>query len=551
MAKRGSLFIAYALGIMAAAYAAAFFWQLLNVGRADLLYIFALRWELMGAMLSFAAWAPALLLVAAALAAESAEGPPDFHATAYAVLLPGFFFAAALSILFLVAQPYAEGRVAFYERASVEFGERLGAARERYARGDYRAAELFARDARAIDRDHPELEKVYGLIQEALLRQADEEAARAASGRPEDPPAPNWLVANRFYLEAQAAMNEGRYFDAHYLARRSLAVYGGRREVVRLIDESWKAMRSLEPTAAQRADADYYRRKLEAYEYFARDDALEAFRRFSALAAERPDDKDAADFLALSAQALERRGFFLEESELAFGSGGGRPLSLSIAGAELRAEAAAESASGVYLRGVAFDGVGRSYRAEHARLNGDVLQLLAVSRRDPALTWRARAADGGAPPSYLELAGAEAAARRYLELSAPPRELTLLTLINGMDDARELGVDGAGLYADLARRLSYPFVCVILILMGAGLGLRFRPRSRPSAVSSILWAPVMAALVQPVFGLAEELSKTPLDLLSRALPGGTFIAAWLAFLGAAVACSLFVAERIARHAPRP
>lgn len=550
MARRGSLFVAYALGIMAAAYAAAFFWQLLNVGRAELLYSFVLRWELMGAVLSFAAWAPALLLVAAALAAESAEGPPDFHANAYAVLLPGFFFAAALSILFLVAQPYAEGRVAFYERASAEFGERLDAARERYARGDYRAAELFARDARAIDRDHPELEKVYGLIQEALLRQADEEAERATRARSDDPPAPNWLVANRFYLEAQAAMREGRYFDAHYLARRSLAVYGGRREVVRLIDESWAAMRSLEPTDAQRADADYYGRKLEAYEYFARDDALEAFRRFSALAAERPDDKDAADFLALSAQALERRGFFLEESELAFGSGGGRPLSLSLAGAELRAEAAAESASGVYLRGVSFDGGGRSYRAEHARLSGDVLQLLAVSRRDPSLTWRARAADGGAPPSYLELGGAEAAARRYLELSAPPRELALLTLVNGMDDARALGLDGAGLYADLARRLSYPFVCVILILMGAGLGLRFRPRSRPSAASSVLWAPVMAALVQPVFGLAEELSKTPLALLSRALPGGAFIAAWLAFLGAAVACSLFVAERIARHAPR-
>lgn len=551
MARRGSLFVAYALGIMAAAYAAAFFWRLAIVGRAELLYSFALRWELMGAVLSFAAWAPALLLVAAALGAESAEGPPDFHATAYAVLLPGFFFAAALSILFLVAQPYAEGRVAFYERASVEFGERLGAARERYARGDYRAAELFARDARAIERDHPELERVYGLIQEALLRQADEEAERAARGRPEDPPAPNWLVANRFYLEAQAAMRDGRYFDAHYLARRSSAVYGGRREVVRLIDESWAAMRSLEPTAAQRADADYYRRKLEAYDFFARDDALEAFRRFSALAAERPDDKDAADFLALSADSLERSGFFLEESELAFGSGGGRPMALALAGAELRAEAAAESASGVYLRGVSFDGAGRSYRAEHARLNGDVLQLLAVSRRDPALVWRARAADGGASPIYVELEGAEATARRYLELSAPPRELTLLALLGGMDDARELGIDGAELYADLARRLSYPFVCVILILMGAGLGLRFRPRSRPSAASSVLWAPVMAALVQPVFALAEELSETPLALLSRALPGGAFIAAWLAFLGAAVACSLFVAERIARHAPRP
>lgn len=550
MAKRNSLFVAYALGIMAAAYAAAFFWRLANVGRADLLYSFVLRWELMGAVIDFAAWAPALLLVATALAAESADGPPDFHATAYAVLLPGFFFAAALSILFLVVQPYAEGRVAFYERASVEFGERLEAARDRYAGGDYRAAELYARDARAIERDHPELDKIYGLIQEALLRQADQEAERAARARPDDPPAPNWLVANRFYLEAQAAMRDGRYFDAHYLARRSLAVYGGRREVVRLIDESWAAMRSLEATSAERADADFYRRKLEAYEYFARDDALEAFRRFSTLAAERPDDKDAADFLALSAQDLERRGFFLEESELAFGSGGGRPLSLALSGAELHAEAAAESSSGVYLRGVSFDGGGRSYRAEHARLNGDVLQLLAVSRRDPSLSWRARAADGGASPSYVELGGAEAAARRYLELSAPPRELAFLTLIGGMDDARELGIDGAGLYADLARRLSYPFVCVILILMGAGTGLRFRPRSRPSLASSVLWAPVMAALAQPVFGLAEELSKTPLALLSRALPGGAFIGAWLAFLGTAVVCSLFIAERIARHAPR-
>ncbi|PKM97028.1 MAG: hypothetical protein CVU79_10265, partial [Elusimicrobia bacterium HGW-Elusimicrobia-3] len=52
-------------------------------------------------------------------------------------------------------------------------------------------------------------------------------AARLALGQARETGEP-WAAGNRFYLEALKARDEGRVFDAHYLAKRSYAIYSKR-----------------------------------------------------------------------------------------------------------------------------------------------------------------------------------------------------------------------------------------------------------------------------------------------------------------------------------
>jgi hypothetical protein len=100
MPKQRSSFLGYVLGLMALGFAASFFWSVLSLREAAVLYSFALNWELASALGRLSAWAPALLFVAAALAAERSEGGPSYHDMAYTLLTPAFVIAAALSLFF-------------------------------------------------------------------------------------------------------------------------------------------------------------------------------------------------------------------------------------------------------------------------------------------------------------------------------------------------------------------------------------------------------------------------------------------------------------------
>jgi tetratricopeptide (TPR) repeat protein len=555
MPKQRSSFLGYVLGLMALGFAASFFWSVLSLREAAVLYSFALNWELASALGRLSAWAPALLFVAAALAAERSEGGPSYHDMAYTLLTPAFIIAAALSLFFLLAVPYADARAHWYENASADFNRSLSLAKDAYDSGDYAAAEAHILRCKAIDRSEQRYIDLNDRIQEALIRASDR-AADTRKGEPAASEAPGWFEANRFYLEALSARDEGRFFDAHYLARRSLALYPGRRDVAKLVDESWTLMRSLAPSAQEVEDAAFYRRKLEGYRLFSANEYLEAYRLYTALAEIRPDDPDVANYREKSAQGLLSLAFFIDEEERAFSQANARPLSLSKGqGSDARslsARAAVSSPSGVYMRDLVYLSATMELRAPFGRIRDDALYLKAVDKDNPARLWEPlliRGADVAAT-SVIDAPFSEAETRRYLELSAEPSELALLTLMGGLDDAERLGLDRPAFLEAVAVRLSYPFVTVMLVLLGAAMGLRFRPKERPGMASTLFWAPAMAGLTLPALSVALGPARLAIAILAQAMPGSSFLPAWIAFLSICVVICVFSAARIAMHAPR-
>jgi tetratricopeptide (TPR) repeat protein len=554
MPKQRSSFFGYVLGLLALGFAASFFWSVLSLREAAVLYGFALNWELASALGRLSAWAPALLFVAAALAAEHSEGGLSYHDMAYTLLTPAFIIAAALSLFFLLAVPYADARANWYENASADFNRSLSLAKDAYDSGDYAAAEAYILRCKAIDRSEQRYIELNDRIQEALIRAGDR-AADTRRSEPSAAEAPGWFEANRFYLEALSARDEGRFFDAHYLAKRSLALYPGRREVAKLVDESWTLMRSLAPSAQEVEDAAFYGRKLEGYRLFSANEFLEAYRLYTALAEIRPDDPDVANYRAKSAQGLISVAFFIDEEERAFSQANAVPLVLAKGqgtdARSLSARAAVSSPSGVYMRDLVYVSATMELRAPFGRIQDDALYLRAVDKDNPARLWEPLLVRGtAAAPSVIEAPFSEAETRRYLELSAAPSELSLLTLMGGLDDAERLGLDRPAFLEAVAVRLSYPFVTVMLVLLGAAMGLRFRPKERPGLGSTLFWAPAMAALSLPALSVALGPARLAIAILAQVMPGSSFLPAWVAFLSICVVICVFSAARIAMHAPR-
>ncbi len=555
MPKQRSSFFGYFLLLMLLGFAASFFWSVISLRGAAVLYSFALGWELTSALGRLSAWAPALLFVAAALAAERSEAAGSYHDMANTLLTPAFVVAAALSLFFLLAVPVADARAHWYENASADFNASLSLAKEAYEEGEYAAAEEHILRCKAIDRTDLRFIELYDRVQEALIRAGDK-ASAAQREETAASEAPSWFEANRFYLEALSARDERRYFDAHYLAKRSLALYPGRKEVAKLVDDTWTLMRSLAPSDQAVEDADFYRRKLEGYRLFSANEFLEAYRIYVALADMRPDDPDVSNYREKSAQGLASAAFFIDEEQRAFSQANARPLTLAKAQAagalSLRAKEAVASPSGVYLRDLSYASATMELRADFGRIKDDALYLRAVDKDNPSRVWEAQLVRGAGPsaPPVIDAPFSEAETRRYLELSAEPSELSLLSLIGGLDDAERLGLDRPAFLEAVAVRLSYPFVTVMLVLIGAAMGMRFRPKELPGMGSTLFWAPAMAALTLPAFSVALGPARLAIAILAEAMPGSSFLPAWLAFLSICVVICVLSAARIAMHAPR-
>ncbi|TFG84608.1 MAG: hypothetical protein E4H20_02655 [Spirochaetales bacterium] len=556
MPEKRNTFLRLALALMFAAFVAAFFVSVANIGKSGVLFSFALRWELASAVGRFALWAPAVLLVAAALSAEGASVEGGFHGLAFAVLTPALLLAAALSLFYLLAVPAADARAEWYVRASADFDSSLARALQALEDNDPFEAERHVLRCKTIDRNEERYISLNDRIQEALIKFSSTEPAESVPVST-DSAGPAWKAANRFYLQAVIARDEGRYFDAHYLAKRSLALYPGRREVAKLVEETWRLMQTLKPSPGELASASFYARKVEGYRLFSEGDFLEAFRLYTELSTEDPNDPDVSTYLAKSAEGLDRVAYFIEEDHRAFSRSDTRTFRMNREMPDgkytVEAAEAAVSPTGVYLRDLRYVASGMVLTASFGRLKGDNLYLRAVDRENPAIVWEPRNADSAnamaVVPAVVTAPFGEAEAIRYLELAAPVSGIPLGTLLGGMNDAARFGLDTDPLLRAIAIRLSFPFIVVMLVLTGAALGMRFRATQAPSLASNIFWAPTMAALILPLLGVGASLGQLATSVLVKALPRVAFLPAWLGFLSFCVVICLLVASRIARHTP--
>ncbi len=553
-------FMAVAATLIVAAFAAGFFASLATIGRADVLYKFALSLELTKALLYVAQWAPAILLVASAISMESSGAGDGFSGAAYKVLAPAFALAAIVSIFYLLVVPGLEERKNRYESQSQVFLDSIREADTALREGRLDDAQRALIAGAAIDQLDERYSSLNDRVESASIRahSADGEATEAPLPQREDAA---WQAGNRFYLEALAAREAGRAFDAHYLAKRSAAVYSKRPEVRRLVEETWRDLQLLGPSAEEKAAAAYYRRKLEGYARFQEGDYLEAYRIYTELAADDASDEDVRTYMERSAEGLSTIAFFIEEDERAFSRSDERPLSIVLTEpggntASVSAARAATSEEAVYFRDLSLvlgDEPAVRVEAPFARLHGRTLVLRAVDRERPDLVWEPRYASpvGPGDPGYaITVPFDQEDVATALRLSGAPEDIDIALLATGIDDAERMGIDGRPLLAELAGRAAYPFAVLMLVLIGAGLGIRFKPTEPVGAASKYLTAPLLVALAVPPLRVVAAAEALAARAFAAWVPGGFFLAAWLGFLGLCVVVSLLAAARIAGRGAR-
>ncbi len=553
-----------AVALFALAFAVGFFIALVSIGKSDVLFKFALPWETTKALLYLATWAPAVLLVASAIAMESSEARDGFSGAAYRIMMPALTLAAIVSIFYLLVVPGLEERKNRYENQSRRFSDSLRLAAEALKEMRLDDAEKYMLDCAAIDVRDESYVALNDRIKSAGVKASALHNAIPQTQAPLPVDEVAWKTGNRFYLEALEARSEGRAFDAHYLAKRSAAVYSKRPEVKRLVEETWRDLQRLGPPSESIVAAAYYNRKLEGYARFQENDFLQAYRIYTELGAIDTDDEDVAAYLARSAEGLSSIAFFIEEDVKAFSSSDNRAftLALSVPGgwaATVTAERAVSSQDAVFFRDLILDLSGDSplhVRAPYARLHGTTLLLRAVDRLNPDIVWepeygsgqRARPTAGKAPqdPGYaITVPFNQEDVASTLRLSGAPEDIPIVSLATGIDDAERLGINSKPLRAELARRAGYPFAVLTLVLIGAGLGVRFKPTEPVSVAMKYITAPLLVALAILPLRIVASVAVIAGRAFAKLIPNGLFLPTWLGFLGLCVVASLFVAARIA------
>ncbi|MBN2875082.1 MAG: hypothetical protein JXM71_08300 [Spirochaetales bacterium] len=557
-AKRTGFF-AMTAALLAMAFVVGFFIALLSIGNSGVLYRFALRWEALSAILFLAAWTPAIILVASALAMESSEATDGFSGAAYGVMAPALALATAVSIFYILVIPVVQERTSLYEGQSALFNQSIALVEEALLENRLEDADRHLIACGAIDQLDSRFVKLNDAVQSALVRAANEET-------PVEPPsvAPAstaWEAGNRFYIEALAAKAEGRVFDAHYLAKRSAAIYGKRPEVRRLVDETWRALERLEPSMEELEAKALYERKLAGYSYYQEGDFLAAFRVYSELYADNPEDTDVATFLGRSQEGLKTIAFFIEEDERAFARSDGAVFSVALQSdtgttTRLSASRVAVSENAVYFRDARLSRDGPdalAVSAPFARLHGTTLILRAVDRQRPTIVWNP-VYEYGAPidghratdsENALELPFSSDDAETIVRLSGNPADVSLLVLAGKNAEAERFGLDVVPLLVELAGRTAYPFAVIMLVLLGAGLGVRFKPTEKPGPLARYLSAPLLVAFSVAPLRAVSSAGDVAARALASWVPRAVFLPAWLGFMGACVALCLVLAARIA------
>lgn len=550
MPKTNSGFLGVAAALLAMSFVAGFFTALFNIGPSnELLHIFKLRWELNQALLYIAAWAPAVLLVASAIAMESSSASDGFAGEAYRIMAPALALALIVSLFYLLIVPGLEERKNRYESQSQLFNESLKKAEAAKKAGKYDEAERYLQVCATVD----QLDKGYETLNNAVRSMIiQERSQRESSAPPTDSIQADdkaWLAGNRFYLEALDARAAGRIFDAHYLAKRSAAIYSKRPEVMRLVDETWRDLQRLGPSAEAEAEAKVYKRKLDGYTRFQEGDYLEAYKIYLELAAENPDDEETKTYLARSTEGLSSIAFFLEELNEAFSRSDVRQFAISRAGpgsniAKISSSRASASDDAVYFSDLSLSISGDTrviLSAPYARLHGNTLILRAIDRVKPHLVWEPDYEAGkvaGDPGFAITVPFTQEDAELALILSGAPEDIPLMDLFTSVDKAQEIGIDSKPLLAELGARAAYPFAVIMLVLIGAGLGVRFKPREPIGSLNRYLTAPILVALALAPLKLIGSVETIIVNAFATWIPVSAFLPAWLGFMGACVVASL-------------
>ncbi|GAB1431399.1 hypothetical protein MASR2M29_00240 [Spirochaetota bacterium] len=593
MPEKETSFITVVFELFAIAFVAGFSIALFSIRNTGLLPKFFLLWELVNAVLYMAVWAPAILLSSAALSAESTAADKAFADTAKRLLLPAFVLAAIVSIFYLLVVPGLEKTKHKYENQSWLFKTSIELADQALKEGRIEDANNSLLNCIGIDPKDERFIELAEQIQSQLLKQR---LALEQEGQDKNlslSEKENWGEGNRFYLEALKARDEGRIFDAHYLAKRSIALDSKRPEVKALVEETWQKLQEL-PTSQESLDQErFYAEKLRAYMLFQERNYLEAYRLFQELYKQNRQDADVNQYMAESAKGLSTIAFFIDEDEKAFRRSDNKPLSISLHSAADKTQKSGRQASkaaspntdksnsaeysnadwslNMSASGTAIMGETIYFRdlileisaddklvlnSKFARLNEDILVVRAVDRNNPQLVWDpvytqkpdSKSRIGNSSDYAIVLPAKKDQIASAMLLSSEPESIPVKNLLMGLGEAKALSMDIKPLLFEISKRSAYPFVVIILVMLGTGLGLRFRATEPIGSAFRLLTAPIFALFSIPALKAAKWLLELSARLMVSYINPDFFIGAWLGFLAIITAISLFAAAAMSGKA---
>jgi hypothetical protein len=124
--------------------------------------------------------------------------------------------------------------------------------------------------------------------------------------------------------KGEAALSEGRLFDAHRLAtlgeRLSRAGSPERSKAAQVAARAWNQIESQQPGSIEKNVSSIYRLKLSGYEAMVSGDWIRAYYIFKELLTLTPNDPDAEKFFAASEKGTREVAFFIDEMEITLGN---------------------------------------------------------------------------------------------------------------------------------------------------------------------------------------------------------------------------------------
>jgi hypothetical protein len=309
-------------------------------GEDSPLPIFSRNWVLIRGLIEIIALFPALafsaLVVPFGIVSDD-DYYTRFSPRLFQRLMPPLFTAFAASglyaILFFLVLPLAQS----YEENLSYMGETYRLARERAQvhaeAGEWPEAAQLIGVCDAVWQNSPEISKLRDEIDIQLeeirfmenrriigagTRERTNTAAVSAMPGQKEP-----LNATDAIAMAEIALNEGRLFDAHWLAivgsRIARAGSPEKTEADRLAARAWNRIELLQPTNDERRVSSLYQIQMTGYEAMVSGDWIRAYYIFQDLIRQSPYDPDVENFLANSEKGTREVAFFIDEMDLSPG----------------------------------------------------------------------------------------------------------------------------------------------------------------------------------------------------------------------------------------
>lgn len=485
------------------------------------------------------AWA-VLLVFAWVVPMQSGAGASTsfdrFGSSIVLLLVLGLGYAAA----FLAAHPVTASRLDSLEYTSTLARALVAEAEEARADQNY---------TRALSRLNQylvlvgESESVEELLIEVRDEARAEEVRVEVAGSGQRQRLDRSATVEELLDRATAAMTEGDYSTAHYMAILARALEPENADAALVATRALEGLESLAPEDEESAASELFRRKQEARAALTRQEYLEAYFRLAILEQEYPRDLDVRRYLRAAEEQVAELVVFRSDAEAALELPGALDvvvLNRADAGSVelLSMDKLVNTDRGTFAQGVEIyqvDVAGRPIRhvtAEYAELRDGHLLLNVIDRESIAMHLRPTVHVGSVDAvteGLLALGPTVPELLRLASISRSPSRANLFELSQTLPLLEEHGFLREPSELELFARLVSPVGFLVFSFVMMGFGWRYRSRYlHLPPIPTLLIIPVIPLILIPVYAALEYGQRILLSTI--VLTTGTALALTLTVL---------------------